>query len=128
MSKLGNTTGKVVRHTSPCDVGLDILEKADRLYPDMKMIVPLVNKVKNIVPMFSGDYIVDIVGVVDDVIVSVSEVTGNSDNEILYIGWESGGRLHNMKFTEGNLSKALLTGGNLVMEDSEGDEVTLHFS
>lgn len=94
----------------------------------MKMIVPLVNKVKNIVPMFSGDYIVDIVGVVDDVIVSVSEVTGNSDNEILYIGWESDGRLHNMKFTEGNLSKALLTGGNLVMEDSEGDEVTLHFS
>lgn len=94
----------------------------------MKMIVPLVNKVKNIVPMFNGDYTIDIVGVMTDVIVSVSEVTGDSDNEILYIGWEDGGRLYNMKFTEGNVSKALLTGGNLVMEDSEGDEVTLHFS
>ena len=96
----------------------------------MKLNIPSINKVKNIVPMFNGDNIVDIVGVVDDVIVSVSDVTGDSENEILYIGWtdDISGKLYMVKFTEENVSKSILDDHNLVMENTEGDLLTLHFS
>ena len=95
----------------------------------MKLKLPLVNKVKHILPMFSGEFQVDIVGVKDDVIVSISDVTGDSNNEILYIGWNGdGGKFYNMKCTEGNVSKSRLINHTLVMTDHEGDEVTLRFS
>lgn len=83
--------------------------------------------------MFSGEYTVDIVNVVDDVIVSSvkpSEVTGDGNNEIIHLGWNdnSSGKLYMVKFTEENVSKAILDDHNLVIENTEGDLLTLHFS
>ena len=51
----------------------------------MKLKLPLVNKIKHILPMFSGEFQVDMVGVKDDVIVTSirpDEVTGDSNNGV----------------------------------------------
>jgi len=97
----------------------------------MKLKLPLVNKIKHILPMFSGEFQVDMVGVKDNVIVTSigpDEVTGDSDNEVLYVKWtDDSGKPCNTKFTEGNFSKSLLTNHTLVLEDYEGDEVTFRF-
>ena len=97
----------------------------------MKLNLPLVNKIKHIIPMFSGEFQVDMVGVKDDVIVSsvgLDEIIGDSDNEVLYVGWtDDSGKMYNTKFTEGNISKSNLINHTLVLEDYEGDKVTFRF-
>jgi len=97
----------------------------------MKLNLPLVNKIKHIIPMFSGEFQVDMVGVKDDVIVSsvgLDEIIGDSDNEVLYVGWtDDSGKMYNTKFTEGNISKSNLINHTLVLEDCEGDKVTFRF-
>ena len=133
MARLGGRTGKVVRLTRVCDWGLDTARKSGIVVSEMRLNIPRINKVKNILPMFSGDYTIDIVNVKDDVIVSSvkpSEVTGDSNNEIIHLGWtdDISGKLYMVKFTEENVSKAILDDHNLVMENTEGDLLTLHFS
>lgn len=133
MARLGGRTGKAVRPTRVCDWGLDTARKSGIVVSEMRLNIPRINKVKNILPMFSGDYTIDIVNVKDDVIVSSvkpSEVTGNSNNEIVHLGWtdDISGKLYMVKFTEENVSKAILDDHNLVMENTEGDLLTLHFS
>jgi hypothetical protein len=97
----------------------------------MKLKLPLVNKIKHILPMFTGEFRVDMVGVKDDVIVSSiksDEVTGDSNNEVLYVKWtDNDGKTCNTKFTEGNISKSQLINHTLVLNDYEGDEVTFRF-
>ena len=133
MARLGERTGNVVRRTRVCDWGLDTARKSGIVVSEMRLNIPRINKVKNILPMFSGDYTIDIVNVKDDVIVSSvkpSEVTGDSNNEIIHLGWtdDISGKLYMVKFTEENVSKSILDDHNLVMENTEGDLLTLHFS
>lgn len=133
MARLGGRTGNVVRPTRVCDWGLDTARKSGIVVSEMRLNIPRINKVKNILPMFSGDYTIDIVNVKDDVIVSSvkpSEVTGDSNNEIIHLGWtdDISGKLYMVKFTEENVSKSILDDHNLVMENTEGDLLTLHFS
>ena len=50
-------------------------------------------------------------------IVSKSDVVGEFDNEVLYLGWES----------EDGLNGAFVKNGMLVMEDIEGDDIEIEF-
>ena len=114
-------------------MGIDAARKSGIVVSEMRLNIPRINKVKNILPMFSGDYTIDIVNVKDDVIVSSvkpSEITGDNNNEIIHLGWtdDISGKLYMVKFTEENVSKSILDDHNLVMENTEGDLLTLHFS
>jgi len=61
-------------------------------------------------------------------IVSKSDVVGESDNEVLYLGWESeDGDEYCVKFNEGGLNGAVVKNGMLVMEDIEGDDIEIEF-
>lgn len=58
-------------------------------------------------------------------IVNISDALNQPDNEVLYLGWE--GEEYRIKFTEWGLSNARVEDENLVMEDTEGDEITIAF-
>jgi hypothetical protein len=61
-------------------------------------------------------------------IVSKSDVVGEFDNEVLYLGWESeDGDEYCVKFSEGGLNGAFVKNGMLVMEDIEGDDIEIEF-
>jgi len=61
-------------------------------------------------------------------IVSKSDVVGEFDNEVLYLGWESeDGDEYCVKFSEGGLNGAVVSNGMLVMEDIEGDDIEIEF-
>lgn len=61
-------------------------------------------------------------------IVSKSDVVGEFDNEVLYLGWESeDGDEYCVKFNEGGLNGAFVKNGMLVMEDIEGDDIEIEF-
>jgi len=61
-------------------------------------------------------------------IVSKSDVVGESDNEVLYLGWESeDGDEYCVKFSEDGLNGAVVKNGMLVMEDIEGDDIEIEF-
>ena len=62
-------------------------------------------------------------------IVSPSDVIGESDNEVLYLGWvDEDGDEYRIKFNEGGLNGAIINdNGNLVMEDTEGDSIEIEF-
>ena len=61
-------------------------------------------------------------------IVSKSDVVGEFDNEVLYLGWESeDGDEYCVKFNEDGLSGAFVKNGMLVMEDIEGDDIEIEF-
>jgi hypothetical protein len=61
-------------------------------------------------------------------IVSKSDVVGEFDNEVLYLGWESeDGDEYCVKFSEDGLNGAVVSNGMLVMEDIEGDDIEIEF-
>ena len=61
-------------------------------------------------------------------IVSKSDVVGEFDNEVLYLGWESeDGDEYCVKFNESGLNGAFVKNGMLVMEDIEGDDIEIEF-
>ena len=61
-------------------------------------------------------------------IVSKSDVVGEFDNEVLYLGWESeDGDEYCVKFNEDGLNGAFVKNGMLVMEDIEGDDIEIEF-
>ena len=76
--------------------------------------------------------IVKINGVVKDQLVNISDpsdVIGESDNEVLYLGWlDKDVYEYNAKFSEGGLDGAIINdNGNLVMKDIEGDSIEIEF-
>ena len=77
--------------------------------------------------------IVKINGVEKDELVTIaspSDVIGESDNEVLYLGWfdENGDEYKITKFSEGGLDGAIINdNGNLVVQDTEGDSIEIQF-
>ena len=60
-------------------------------------------------------------------VVHTDAVRNESGNEVVYLGWEDEGLEYRIKFDEEGLSNARVEDGNLVMEDIEGDEITIAF-
>lgn len=61
-------------------------------------------------------------------IVNISDILDDEDNEVVYLGWDGDrGEEYRIKFDERGLSNARVEDGNLVMEDTEGDEITIVF-
>ena len=77
--------------------------------------------------------IVKVNGVEKDELVTIaspSDVIGESDNEVLYLGWfdENGDEYKITKFSEGGLDGAIINdNGNLVVQDTEGDSIEIQF-
>lgn len=60
--------------------------------------------------------------------VNLADAIDDPDNEVVFMGWEDkDGEEYRIKFTERGLSNARVEDGNLVMEDNEGDEITIAF-
>ena len=92
------------------------------------------NKIDKILGLFDKYrvVIVKVNGVEKDELVTIaspSDVIGESDNEVLYLGWfDEDGDEYNTKFSEGGLDGAIINdNGNLVMEDTEGDSIEIEF-
>jgi hypothetical protein len=86
------------------------------------------SKIANILHLF-GSYATYVVSdnVIPDV-VNIANVRNEAGNEVVYLGWDdSEGLEYRIKFTEEGLSEARVADGNLVMEDTEGDEITIAF-
>ena len=86
------------------------------------------SKIANILHLF-GSYATYVVSdnVTPDV-VNIANVRNEAGNEVVYLGWDdSEGLEYRIKFTEEGLSEARVVDGNLVMEDTEGDEITIAF-
>ena len=86
------------------------------------------SKIANILHLF-GSYATYVVSdnVTPDV-VNIANVRNDAGNEVVYLGWDdSDGLEYRIKFTEEGLSEARVADGNLVMEDTEGDEITIAF-
>ena len=60
-------------------------------------------------------------------IVNISDILDDEDNEVVYLGWGDEGLEYRIKFDEEGLSNARVEDGNLVMEDTEGDEIVIAF-
>ena len=89
------------------------------------------NKILGLFDMYRV-VIVKINGVVKDQLVNISDpsdVIGESDNEVLYLGWlDKDVCEYNAKFSEGGLDGAIINdNGNLVMKDIEGDSIEIKF-
>jgi hypothetical protein len=64
----------------------------------------------------------------DAIATIVSKVCGESDNEVLYLSWESeDGDEYCVKFSEDGLNGAFVSNGMLVMKDIEGDDIEIEF-
>jgi hypothetical protein len=93
------------------------------------------NKIDKILGLFDKYrvVIVKINGVEKDELVTIaspSDVIGESDNEVLYLGWfdENGDEYKITKFSEGGLDGAIINdNGNLVVQDTEGDSIEIQF-
>lgn len=87
------------------------------------------SKIHKILNLFSAKLIVHIIN--DGVNISriaVEDVKGDPDNEVLYIGWDGeDGEEYVAKFTEQSLNDVAIYNGNLVIVDSEGDDVEIAF-
>ena len=88
------------------------------------------SKIANILHLF-GSYATYVVGdnVTPDV-VNIANVRNEAGNEVVYLGWDDSdeyGLEYHIKFTEEGLSEARVADGNLVMEDTEGDDITIAF-
>ena len=86
------------------------------------------SKIANILHLF-GSYATYVVSdnVTPDV-VNIANVRNEAGNEVVYLGWnDNEGLEYRIKFTEEGLSEARVADGNLVMEDTEGDEITIAF-
>jgi hypothetical protein len=84
-------------------------------------------KINNVLALFDK-YSVHLLN--DDVIITMvgkSYVVGESDNEVLYLRWESDDYEFCVKFNEGGLNGAFVVDGILVMEDVEGDRIEIEF-
>lgn len=85
-------------------------------------------KINNILALFD-EYRVCIPN--EDAIATIvikSDVVGEFDNEVLYLGWESeDGDEYCVKFNEDGLNGAFVKNGMLVMEDIEGDDIEIEF-
>ena len=84
-------------------------------------------KISKIIKMFS-----DFTAYLDDGKTMVdriwnTNITGNSDNEILILGWSDDGLDYEINFNEEGLSNACIQNGRLVMRDIEGNEVEVTF-
>ena len=61
--------------------------------------------------------------------VSLSDVVHNPHNEVVYLGWEGErGEEYRIIFNEEGLSNASIKDGNLVIEDTEGDDIEISFT
>lgn len=93
------------------------------------------NKIDKILGLFDKYrvVIVKINGVEKDELVTIaspSDVIGESDNEVLYLGWfdEDGDEYKITKFSEGGLDGPIINdNGNLVVQDTEGDSIEIQF-
>ena len=93
------------------------------------------NKIDKILGLFDKyrAVIVKVNGVEKDELVTIaspSDVIGESDNEVLYLGWfdEDGDEYKITKFSEGGLDGAIINdNGNLVVQDTEGDSIEIQF-
>lgn len=93
------------------------------------------NKIDKILGLFDKyrAIIVKVNGVEKDELVTIaspSDVIGESDNEVLYLGWfdENGDEYKITKFSEGGLDGAIINdNGNLVVQDTEGDSIEIQF-
>ena len=93
------------------------------------------NKIDKILGLFDKYrvVIVKVNGVEKDELVTIaspSDVIGESDNEVLYLGWfdENGDEYKITKFSEGGLDGAIINdNGNLVVQDTEGDSIEIQF-
>lgn len=57
---------------------------------------------------------------------NIADLTGDDDNEFLYVGWESGGDSYYVKCMEGNNRTVMVNDKNqLELIDHEGDPVKL---
>lgn len=85
------------------------------------------SKIANILHLF-GSYATYVVSdnVTPDV-VNIANVRNEAGNEVVYLGWNDREMKYRIKFTEEGLSEARVADGNLVMEDTEGDEITIAF-
>lgn len=62
-------------------------------------------------------------------IVNIADALDDPDNEVVYLGWaDAEDQYYRIKFTERGLSNARVSDGNLVMENNEGDEITIEFN
>lgn len=52
---------------------------------------------------------------------STDSVANDPDNEVLYLGWMIDFQANHTKFTEDGLSKAVVDGNTITVEDFEGD-------
>jgi hypothetical protein len=85
-------------------------------------------KITDLLRLFDGHLIVEIVNNRTDVdTISRYTVVGNPQNEVLYLGWEIDDLEYNVKFTEHGLSDARFSGGSLLIEDLDGDEIEIKF-
>lgn len=61
-------------------------------------------------------------------IVNISDALDDEGNEVVYLGWDDRkGWEYRIKFDEEGLSNARVVDGNLVMEDTDGDEIVIAF-
>ena len=66
---------------------------------------------------------------IDNVNVSLSNTNGHPDNEVVYLKYEGdNGEKCRVKFDEAGLSNARVKDGNLIIEDTEGDEIEITFN
>jgi hypothetical protein len=56
---------------------------------------------------------------------SLDQLTGEDENEFLYVGWEYEGLEYNIRFVEENNREVLVENGTLILKDSDDDEVRI---
>ena len=56
---------------------------------------------------------------------SLDQLTGEDENEFLYVSWEDDGLEYTARFVEENNREVLVENGTLVLKDSDGDEVRI---
>ena len=87
------------------------------------------NKIRTILNLFRNYQVwinKDYFFYIDNVNVNLAEVEFEPNNEVVYLFWEgSDGEEYRIKFDESGLSNARVKDGNLIIEDTEGDEIEI---
>ena len=90
------------------------------------------NKIRTILNLFRNYQVwinKDYFFYIDNVNVNLAEVEFEPNNEVVYLFWEgSDGEEYRIKFDEAGLSNARVKDGNLIIEDTEGDEIEITFN
>lgn len=90
------------------------------------------NKIRTILNLFRNYQVClhkDYFFYIDNVNVNLAEVEFEPNNEVVYLSWEgSDGEEYRIKFDESGLSNARIKDGNLIIEDTEGDEIEITFN